>query len=219
MFVMEEFPSLDVCSLEVASVSIIGVSFPFPTHTPFRQIYKYGGTTYSIEFWDTPGSERHLAMTTRLCAGAAGIVFVYDVMNRSSFDRVKEWAAQCESNKIGTADPVRILVANKSEVGADRVVSVAEGTKLAEVLGVQYFETSALNNNNVKEAFSSLLSAVTAQIPDPPEPMLLLERGIRIGELIETSPAIRQALSPMAPDANASASPVAQQGTTVVNWM
>ena len=36
------------------------------------------GKTYRIQFWDCPGAERFMKLTTRFAAGATGFLFVFD---------------------------------------------------------------------------------------------------------------------------------------------
>jgi len=39
-----------------------------------------------ISLWDTAGQERYRALTRIYFRGALGIIFVYDVTNRASFE-------------------------------------------------------------------------------------------------------------------------------------
>jgi Ras-related protein Rab-8A len=49
-----------------------------------------------------------------------------------------------------------MLIANKIDMENERQVSREEGEKLAEKLGMPYFETSAQNKDIVDEAFQML---------------------------------------------------------------
>ena len=57
-------------------------------------------------------------------------------------------------------DVAIILVGNKSDATRSRVVSTVEGSKLAQFLGVKYFETSSKENSNISEVFDALLGAM-----------------------------------------------------------
>ena len=74
-------------------------------------------------------------------------------------------------------------------------VSVA----LAQKHGCKYFETSAIRNDQVPEAFSSLIARIVAQIPNPPEPSLLLRKRIQIGKSLAENKSFRAALFDLAP--------------------
>ncbi|KAF9623378.1 hypothetical protein IFM89_001298 [Coptis chinensis] len=85
-----------------------------------------------------------------------GVMLVYDITNGPSFQKLK-------SNWINWArDPWRdnvsiILVGNKVDVdGTKRVVPTSAGQVPADKYGVQFFETSAVTNYNVEQAFLSL---------------------------------------------------------------
>ena len=65
------------------------------------------------------------------------------------------------------------------------------------VLHISDFETSATRNDQVPEAFSSLIARIVAQIPNPPEPSLLLRKRIQIGKALAENKSFRAALFDM----------------------
>jgi len=69
---------------------------------------------------------------------------------------------------------------------------------LAQKHGCKYFETSAIRNDQVPEAFSSLIARIVAQIPNPPEPSLLLRKRIQIGKSLAENKSFRAALFDLA---------------------
>lgn len=50
-----------------------------------------------------------------------------------------------------------ILVGNKCDMEDERVISFERGKQLADQLGVEFFETSAKENVNVKVSWTNLL--------------------------------------------------------------
>lgn len=54
-----------------------------------------------------------------------------------------------------------ILVGNKCDMEDERVISFERGKQLAEQLGVEFFETSAKENINVKVGNISMISVMT----------------------------------------------------------
>ena len=40
------------------------------------RLYEVEGRTYRVQYWDCPGAERYMKLTSRYCAGAAGAIFV-----------------------------------------------------------------------------------------------------------------------------------------------
>ncbi|KAH8074980.1 GTPase [Aureococcus anophagefferens] len=59
----------------------------------------------------------------------------------------------------------RILVANKCDYESARQVSADEGRRLAGEYNVRFLETSAKNDVNVAETFTTIAREVTARIP------------------------------------------------------
>jgi len=107
-----------------------------------------------LKIWDTAGQERFRNITTQYYKGADGIVLVYDVTDDGSFEKIRDWMAQIQSNaqrdELGL-----VLLGNKCDI-EPRVVTEEQGTKMAEELKVSYFETSALNGQGINEAFEQL---------------------------------------------------------------
>jgi small GTP-binding protein len=107
-----------------------------------------------LKIWDTAGQERFRNITTQYYKGADGIVLVYDVTDDGSFEKIRDWMAQIQSNaqrdELGL-----VLLGNKCDI-EPRVVTEDQGSKLAEELKVSYFETSALNGQGINEAFEQL---------------------------------------------------------------
>ncbi|KAF2619365.1 hypothetical protein F2Q68_00040839 [Brassica cretica] len=57
-------------------------------------------------------------------------------------------------------EAVVVLVGNKSDLGQSREVEEDEGKSLAELEGLYFLETSALQNQNVEEAFLSMIERI-----------------------------------------------------------
>jgi len=108
-----------------------------------------------LQIWDTAGQERYRTITTSYFRGANGIFLVYDITNQESFFNVRNWM-KCISEHA--SDQVQcILIGNKADMEDKRQVEVDQGESLAEEYGIPFFETSAMNNMNVSEAFTQLI--------------------------------------------------------------
>ena len=108
-----------------------------------------------LEIWDTAGQERFSTITANYYRGAQGALLVYDVTERTSFERVKSWYDR--AIQLGGEDIEMVLVGNKTDLPiTDRQISTEEGETLAQELGIPFVETSALNGSNVESAFVTM---------------------------------------------------------------
>ena len=108
--------------------------------------------------WDTAGQDRFRTITSAYYRGADGIIVVYDVTHRESYEHVRDWLKEVE--KYANDNTVKLLVGNKSD-RRDRVVTPEEGQALAAELGVPFIETSARSADNVEQAFTRMADDLT----------------------------------------------------------
>ena len=70
--------------------------------------------------WDTAGQERFRTITSSYYRGAHGIIIVYDITDRESFDNVKQWLN--EIDRYACENVNKLLVGNKSDLESKRQV-------------------------------------------------------------------------------------------------
>lgn len=58
-----------------------------------------------MQIWDTAGQERFRTITTSYFRGAQGILLVYDVTDRKSFDSISNWVNQLEQHADKVKQP------------------------------------------------------------------------------------------------------------------
>ena len=107
-----------------------------------------------LQIWDTAGQERFRSIQASYYKGANGILVVYDITNRSSFENLNSWLIEIEKN--GNKNVYKLLIGNKSDLEDQRKVSKEEGKEFAEINGMEFFETSAKENYQVQDAFIQL---------------------------------------------------------------
>jgi Ras-related protein Rab-1A len=90
-----------------------------------------------------------------------GIIMVFDVTSTESFDHVNDWLK--EVNRYAAEGTVKLLVGNKCDRAADRVVSEEQAKEFAQELGIYYIETSAKSAKNVEEAFLTMAGELIRQ--------------------------------------------------------
>jgi len=109
------------------------------------------GQEIKLQIWDTCGQESFKAITRSYYRGAHGILLVYDITNRNTFEYLGSWLDECKTNADDGA--VIVLIGNKCDSESLREVEIDEGKLFAKKNELLFFETSAKTSENVEEAF------------------------------------------------------------------
>mmetsp|Transcript_22385 Transcript_22385/g.29022 ORF Transcript_22385/g.29022 Transcript_22385/m.29022 type:complete len:245 (+) Transcript_22385:2-736(+) len=120
------------------------------------------GKLVKLQIWDTAGQERFKTITLSYFRGGQGILLVYDVTNRKSFNSIRNWMSQIK--QYADVDVNKIIVGNKCDLEHKREVSFEEGMQLAAEYGVQFIEASAKNDANVEKSFLAITHEVTERL-------------------------------------------------------
>ncbi|MFW9830310.1 MAG: Rab family GTPase [Candidatus Thorarchaeota archaeon] len=113
----------------------------------------FGDTLVRLQLWDLAGQPHFSSVRPVFYRGAAGLILVYDVTRRQTFDSIPTWYTEV-STVTGTVPSV--LLANKVDLVDQRQVSSEEGMAYARQLGWGYFETSAKEGQGVTDAFRQI---------------------------------------------------------------
>uniref|UniRef100_A0A8C7XSI6 Ras-related protein Rab-15 n=1 Tax=Oryzias sinensis TaxID=183150 RepID=A0A8C7XSI6_9TELE len=132
-------------------ISTIGVDFKMKT-------LEIDGIRVRVQIWDTAGQERYQTITKQYYRRAQGIVFVYDITDEPSFLHIGKWASDVD--EYAPEKVQMILVGNKADNEPNRRVTKAQGSKLAEAYGMEFFEASASTSRNIKESFTRVTELV-----------------------------------------------------------
>ena len=131
-------------------VATIGIDYKI-------KIINMNGVNLKLQIWDTSGQERFRSLTYNFLKNANGIIFVYDITNKKTFEGVKEWIKDAENNGITFE---KILIGNKCDLEGKREISFDVLEKFGNKKKIKYFETSAKTNINVNEAFDYLVKLI-----------------------------------------------------------
>jgi small GTP-binding protein len=138
----------------VNHITTIGIDYKSKT-------IKMGLKSVKLKIWDTAGQERFRNITKQYYKGADGILLVYDITDRNSFEKIRDWIKQIQENtqkeQIGI-----VLLGNKCDL-EDRQVSYEEGESLAKEYGLLFWETSAYKDKNISESFEGLTSLIISK--------------------------------------------------------
>jgi small GTP-binding protein len=117
----------------------------------FTHVATIDGRAVKMMIWDTAGQERFYTIAKAYFRGALGVVLVFDIANRMTFDSLPRWLRDARTE----ADPhcTIILVGNKTDLARSRVVSTEEGQEFAKSHELTYIETSAVDGSGIETAF------------------------------------------------------------------
>jgi len=109
-----------------------------------------------VQVWDTGGQQRYRPVLASCYKGALGVIMVFDVTNRVSFNNIKQWIVEVEEFSQSNNIP-RILVGNKADLSDRREIEYETALTFARENNISYIETSVLRQENIKEAFLELV--------------------------------------------------------------
>jgi small GTP-binding protein len=116
------------------------------------------GKEIKLQIWDTAGQERFRTITKSYYKGSEGILLIYDVTKRESFENVKTWVSQIREEVSKSS--VIYVVGNKIDLEDTRKVTTEEGVNLAKELELPFKEASAKNGINIDETFYDLAEMI-----------------------------------------------------------
>ena len=132
--------------------------------------------------WDTAGQERFRTITSSYYRGAHGIIVVYDITDRESFENVKQWLNEIQ--KYASEHVNVLLVGNKSDLEPSRQVETEEAAAFASQRGIPFLETSAKASQNVESAFETMTKEIQAKAGAGPAPAASNSVSVGRGERV-----------------------------------
>ncbi|XP_007947200.2 ras-related protein Rab-12 [Orycteropus afer afer] len=151
---MERFTDDTFCE---ACKSTVGVDFKIKT-------VELRGKKIRLQIWDTAGQERFNSITSAYYRSAKGIILVYDITKKETFDDLPKWMKMID--KYASEDAELLLVGNKLDCETDREITRQQGEKFAQqITGMRFCEASAKDNFNVDEIFLKLVDDILKKMP------------------------------------------------------
>ena len=113
---------------------------------------------YRIDYYDTAGQERYKSISLNAIKNTQGVILMYDITNKKSFDAITKWMKDIIEAK-GQDFPI-VLLGNKCDMEQERQVTKDEGEKLAQKYNLSFFETSNKTGKNIEEAGLELINKI-----------------------------------------------------------
>ncbi|XP_060211003.1 GTP-binding protein YPTM2-like [Lycium barbarum] len=94
------------------------------------------------------------------------IIVVYDVTDQESFNNVKQWLS--EIDRYASDNVNKLLVGNKCDLTAQKVVSTETAQAFANEIGIPFMETSAKSATNVEQTFMAMAASIKNRMASQP---------------------------------------------------
>ncbi len=132
------------------------------------------GEMIKVQLWDTAGQDRYRTIAKNYYKGSHGILLLYDITKRNSFENIREWIKDIKEEVYEKA--IIFLIGNKIDKNSERKITTEQGVKLAEEYNLPFFEASAKTGENVDEIFKSLYKKISEVYID-----IQKDRGEKLG--------------------------------------
>jgi small GTP-binding protein len=117
-----------------------------------------------LQIWDTAGQERYMSINKNLFQKVQGIILMYDLTNRDSFEHVQSWLNLIKKN---VSNKTVMLVANKLDLAEEkRIVTEEEGEDIGKKNDMLFFEASGASGENVDKTFTKMAEEVYTKLID-----------------------------------------------------
>ncbi|KAM6909737.1 ras-related and estrogen-regulated growth inhibitor-like protein [Xenentodon cancila] len=108
----------------------------------YSRLDRIDGQDICINIWDSQAAENSCSISDKQLQWADGMILVYDICDRDSFDAVRQRLQLLRRSRKPSSVPV-VIVGNKRDLHHHRSVSGEEGRLLALTQRCGFFEVSA----------------------------------------------------------------------------
>ena len=124
---------------------------------------KMDDSSVKVLIWDTAGQEKFQNIAKQYYKGANGVLLIYDICSRKTFERIEFWLKELkENNRI---DELFIcLVGNKNDMEDKREISIEEGKKYANDNNIPFLEVSAKSGKGIIDLFKKVIKGALDKV-------------------------------------------------------
>eukprot|EP00698_Gefionella_okellyi_P020608 TRINITY_DN6489_c0_g1_i1.p1 TRINITY_DN6489_c0_g1~~TRINITY_DN6489_c0_g1_i1.p1 ORF type:complete len:236 (+),score=22.09 TRINITY_DN6489_c0_g1_i1:88-708(+) len=120
------------------------------------------GKAVKLQVWDTAGQERFRSVTRNYYRSSAGIMLVYDITSRDTYNNVSRWLT--DARDLAPANAIIVLIGNKVDLEDEREVTFLEASRFAQENDLLFLETSALSGDGVDDVFLKCTTSILAKL-------------------------------------------------------
>ena len=120
------------------------------------KIIQKGDNLIKVTIYDTAGEEKYRDLIKNYYNGSNGILLIYDITNRNSFDDLNYWLEELKKN-CNLNNLYIYLVGNKTDLEKKRQVSYDEAKNFADMKKIPYIEISAKTGDNIDKLFNNFI--------------------------------------------------------------
>ena len=125
------------------------------TSSLFQKELIINNQQYDISLWDTAGQERFRTITKSLINGSNIVLYVYSIIDESSFKDLNYWIS-CVEEKVNN-NYISAIIGNKNDLYLNQKVKEEEAKQFAESKKIRFELCSAKDN---AFGFSELLNGL-----------------------------------------------------------
>ena len=122
-----------------------------------------GENLIKISIYDTAGEEKYRHLIKNYYNGSNGILLVFDITDKNSFDNLNFWLYELEKN-CNLNNLYIFLVGNKTDLKKERKVSYDEAKNFADMKKIPYIEISAKTGDNIDKLFNDFIKGTIINI-------------------------------------------------------
>ena len=122
-----------------------------------------GENLIKISIYDTAGEEKYRHLIKNYYNGSNGILLVFDITDKNSFDNLNFWLVELEKN-CNLNNLYIFLVGNKTDLKKERKVSYDEAKNFADMKKIPYIEISAKTGDNIDKLFNDFIKGTIINI-------------------------------------------------------
>ena len=123
-----------------------------------KKITLKNGKEIKLILWDTAGQERFRSAALKAVRSAQGVVLVFDVTKKETFDNISDWMTQIKDN---FKNPSVVLFGNKADIAEDKwEVKRDEIADFVKNNNFIYYETSAKTKKGLDDGFNFIANDI-----------------------------------------------------------